>query len=66
MALPARDVESPLWIRITVPNLRSEQQQPPLSYLYELDVCLLALEHVLAGEAGPVLVKVGQHLSLVQ
>jgi hypothetical protein len=33
-------------------------------YLNKLDICFLALEEILAGEPGSILVKVGQNLGL--
>ena len=55
------------------PDQQWDKMQDPLAVFYiqiqspcldKLDVCLLSVEHVLAGEPGPVLIQVGQHLSL--
>ncbi len=33
-------------------------------YLNKLDICFLALEEILAGEPGSILIQVGQNLGL--
>ena len=45
-------------------SLHGKTENKCIPYLDKLNVCLLSLEHVLAGEAGPILVQVHHNLGL--